>query len=254
MADKQSVTDDFMGELMTSDKDVLEGNNPEDLFPITEEVKAEEAKEEEKPLPFYKDPKVQKYIEKQLEKRLKDFKPTAQETFKKEVSESGDDEIVRALTRLVGNDTDEKRSVLDDLKSALDKRDERASQKAYERLQQVQQEESAKEQAEIDQAEEELEEGREEIESHTGVPLTERQWDAYKQFLVRIEPKGGYEEYPDFVETFEVFKNSFKRSNAQAKNLASRGLERSSSAETKETPFLKTEDKQSLWQKIDKIF
>lgn len=220
----KETEDDFLAGL--GEGEVALEDSSTDLFP---EEKVEE--QEEKPAPFYKDEKVQRYIDKQVQKRIKDFKPSTEQTFRKETSE-GDDKLVSAFTRLVGNDTDEKKAVLADLKSALDERDERASQKAYERLQEMQVENEQKEQEKIEEAIDELEEGRDEIESTIGKSLTERQWDAYKEFLLDIEPKGGYQEYPDFIKTFDKFRRSVSRSNATAKTLASRGMERSTSSTT----------------------
>lgn len=254
----KGAEDDFLAGLDdTKETDALGLSvESEELFPEEKEEKKEGAIEieekTEKPIPFYKDEKIQRYIEKQVDKRIKDFKPSTEQTFRKEVGES-DDKIVSALTRLVGNDTDEKRAVLADLKSALDERDDRASQKAYERLQHMQNEEREQEKQELEEAESELEEGFEEIETSFGVDLTSgtaqanRLQNAYREFLQSIEPKGGYQEYPDFSRTFELFKNSVqKRSNATAKVLASRGMERST-ASTTEKP------KGTSWADVDKM-
>lgn len=245
---KNSTEDDFMAGLDKGEENPLEPL-ADDLFP---EDKTDEVIEEktEKPVPFYKDEKLQRYIDKQVTKRLAETKPTVTETFKQEVS--GDPDLVNAFTTIIGNDTPEKIAALKALERSLASVDERATTKAIERLQQVQQEQSERETREIAEAQSELEEGRSDIEDHLGQELTERQWDAYKDFLRRIEPKGGYDEYPDFVDTFEVFRNSVKRSsNSQAKVLASRGLERSSSASI--TPKLVSDGKTSLWQQVDKI-
>lgn len=222
MEKKQGAEDDFLSGL--GDAEETLGVDSGELFP---EEKVEEVKEEK--IPYHEDKKLQRYIDKEISRRTKDFKPSAEQTFKQETS-VGDDKLVSALTRLVGNDTDEKKAVLADLKSALDERDERASQKAYERLQQIQVETQQEEEREVNEAVDELEEGREEIESAIGKDLTERQWNAYKDFLADIEPKGGYEEYPDFVKIFNYFKKSVSRSNATAKSLASRGMERSTTS------------------------
>lgn len=244
-----SAEDDFMAGLDKGEENPLEPL-ADDLFPEDKTTEVIEEKPE-KPVPFYKDEKVQRYIEKQIEKRLKDVRPTVTETFKQEVS-AGDPDLVNAFTAIIGNDTPEKIAALKALETSLSRVDERATNKAIERLQQVQHEQSERETREIAEAQSELEEGRSDIEDHLGQELTERQWDAYKDFLKRIEPKGGYDEYPDFVETFEVFRNSVKRpSNSQAKVLASRGLERSSSASI--TPKLVSDGKTSLWNQVDKI-
>ena len=75
--DKKVSTVDFLNN--------IDGNT--DVFkeePAVEEV-AEDV-EEDKPLPFHKDPKLQRYIEKQVEKGLKD-RPSAEQQFRREISE-----------------------------------------------------------------------------------------------------------------------------------------------------------------------
>lgn len=240
--DKDKKVDDFLAGL--GEAESLLGTESDELFPEDKGIK--EVEVESKNVPFHKDEKLQRYIEKQVEKRIKDFKPSTEQTFQQETS-VGDDKLVSALTRLVGNDTDEKKAVLADLKSALDERDERASQKAYERLQEIQGEQAQQEEEEFSEAIDELSEGRDEIESSIGKELTDRQWNAYKDFLLDIEPKGGYQEYPDFVKTFDYFRNAVsKRSNATAKSLASRGMERSVSSTT-EKP------KGTSWADVDRM-
>lgn len=241
MEKKQGAEDDFLSGL--GDTEDTLGIESGELFPEDKEPKEEVIEEK---IPFHKNEKLQRYIDKEIGKRTKDFKPSTEQSFRQEINQS-DDKLVLALTRLVGNDTDEKKAVLADLKSALDERDERASQKAYDRLQEMQVESAQEEEREVAEAVDELEEGRGEIESSLGKELTERQWDAYKDFLLDIEPKGGYQEYPDFVKTFDHFRNAVsKRSNATAKTLASRGMERSSSS-TIEKP------KGNSWADVDRM-
>lgn len=263
MEQKNGATDDFLDGLEEKIQDPFEPTNSDDLFPDDkEEVIESEHKEEsvEEKVPFYKlakDEKFQRFFDKKLEreveKRMKDLKPSAQETFTKDVSESGDTDLVSAFTAIIGNDTPEKIAALTALERSLKNVDERATKKAVEHLQQVQEDEATREAKEIEEAESQLEDGFEEIESHYGINLTDPQKEAYKKFLIRIEPKGGYKEYPDFVETFEVFKSSIKRpSNSQAKALASRGMERSSASQVT-TPTLVREGTKSLWQSVEKM-
>lgn len=263
MADKNDSEKDFLADVLgeTHDNDFTSEDTGEDLFAAPKEGEGQVEEEEvyHKPVSYRKDEKLQRYIDKQVARKLKDFKPSSEETFKQDLSASGDDEIVSALTRLVGNDTDEKKSVLNDLKKALDKRDERASQKAYERLIEVQQEAEQEEEQEIEEAEDELEDGFETIEQNFGIDLTSgspranRLQNAYRDFLLSMEPRGGYQEYPDFNRTFELFKNSVKRSNSTAKNLASRGMERSGQVSQTEQSFVKKENNESLWQKLERL-
>ena len=120
-----------------------------------------------------------------------------------------------------------------EFKEALDERDTRATKRAYNELIENQQNAEKIEMQEESEAEDELDEGFEAVEDAFGVDLTSgteranKLQKAYVQFLQRIEPRGGYQEYPDFVETFEVFKKSVtsKPSTNTAKALASRGME-----------------------------
>lgn len=253
MDKNNSAEDDFLGDLANNDNEVdpLATQENEDLFP-EDDTQTEEI-QNNKPIPFAKDEKVQRYIERQIEKRLKTYQPTATETFKEEVS-AGDPELVKAFEGIIGNDTPEKVAALKALENSLAKVDERATAKAIERLQQVQQESEENEAREIEEARDEIEDGFEDIENAYGIELTDRQKQAYKDFLLKVEPRGGYQEYPDFVETFEVFKNYVKAqrpSNSQAKALASRGMERSS---TNDTPSLNNDfGKKPLWDAVDQM-
>ena len=201
------------------------------LFP--EEKEEEEIPE--KPVAFHKDEKVQRYIDRQVEKRLKDFKPSAEQSFKEEVSQ-GEPKFISSLEKIIGNDTPEKLQALKDLKEDWSGMTKQARQGALQEILEAQQEAEQNEQVELEEAVDELDEGRDEIESHFGKPLTEKQWEGYKDFLLDIEPKGGYQEYPDFIKTFDKFKGLNSRSNATAKTLASRSMERSAPASNQEAP------------------
>ena len=144
--------------------------------------------------------------------------------------------FLSSLERVIGNDTPEKIQALKDLKEDWAGMSKQAKQSAMKEILEAQQEAEQYEQAELEEAVDELDEGRDEIESHFGKPLTEKQWDAYKDYLLDIEPKGGYQEYPDFIKTFDYFKKVNSRSNATAKTLASRSMERSAPASNQEAP------------------
>lgn len=260
MEKKKGAEDDFLAGLDdTKDTDNLGLNTGTDeLFPeeTVEKKEVLEDKDEDDNIPFYKlakNPKFLKFVEKQVEKKTKDFKPSAEQTFRQEVS-VGDSDLVSAFTAIIGNDTEDKRNALKALENSLAKVDERATQKAIAQLQKVQEDEKQREANEIEEAESELEEGFEEIETSFGVDITSgspqanRLQNAYREFLQSIEPKGGYQEYPDFSRTFELFKNSVQkqRSNATAKTLASRGMERST-ASNLEKP------KGTSWADVDKM-
>ena len=67
-----SAVQQFLGEVgEKGDKNPFQ-ENPEDPFAKEGEVKVEEEKEE-KPLPFNKDPKIQKFIDKEISKNKIDI-------------------------------------------------------------------------------------------------------------------------------------------------------------------------------------
>lgn len=253
---EEGAVEDFMDGLMGEEKDPFEPNDNEDLFPEEKEAVAVEEEQEQKPVPFHKDEKVQKYLDKQLRKQredlIKELKPASTETFKQEVSAS-DPDLVKAFEGIIGNDTPEKQAALKALERSLANVDERATKKAIDRIQQVQKEQADKEISDLSEAQNEIEDGFDEIEDHYGIDLTDRQKEEYKKFLLKVEPRGGYVEYPDFVETFQVFKDYVKAnrpSNSQAKALASRGMERSSSTSVTAEASSKRDGTKSLWQML----
>lgn len=253
MTKETNAEDDFLGDLGNAvEQDPFTPIENDDLFP-EEEIQKEEVIPN-KPVPFAKDEKIQRYIDRQVEKRMKTQQPTATETFRQELTTS-DPDLVKAFETIIGSDTEEKKAALKALETSLSRVDERATQKAIERIQEVQQEAVEREERELAEAHDQIEEGFEDIENHYGIELNEKQKSAYKEFLLKIEPKGGYQEYPDFIETFEVFRNNVKAnrpSNAQAKALASRGMERSSpNNESSSAP--KRDGTKPLWASVEKM-
>jgi DNA repair exonuclease SbcCD ATPase subunit len=226
--DKETKVDSFLAGL---EEPNVEVGDELALFP--EEKEEEEIPE--KPVAFHKDEKVQRYIDRQVEKRLKDFKPSAEQTFKEEVSQ-GEPKFISSLEKIIGNDTPEKLQAIKDLKEDWDGLSKQARQNALNEILEAQQEQVENEQAELEEAVDELDEMRETIEDYRGKPLTEKQWDAYKEYLLDNEPRGGYQEYPDAIKSFNRFVPSVSRSNATAKTLASRSMERSAPASNQEAP------------------
>lgn len=229
-----SATEDFMDGLTTPQEDPFTPNN-EDPFaqPEVKEETMEVEVKEEKPVAFHKDPKVQRYIEKEISKRLADFKPSVTEQFVHDVNE--ENPLVEAFTNIIGNDTPEKVSALKALKNSLENVKEEAAQEAYAKF--AKENERAKQQ-EIE-AQEELETEFENIEEHFGVdlssnaPAARKNRNEFIDFIKRVAPKnadGEIVEYPDLMQTFEVFKDMKKpapQNNSQTKFLASRSMSRS---------------------------
>ena len=227
--DKEIKVDSFLAGL---EEPNVEVGDELALFP--EEDVAEVAEDAEKRIPYFKDEKVQKFIQKEIKKGLEGYK-SSEQTFKEEVSQ-GEPKFISSLEKIIGNDTPEKIQALKDLKEDWGGMSKLAKQQAMKDILEAQQEAEQNEQVELEEAVDELDEGRDEIESHFGKPLTEKQWEGYKDFLLDIEPKGGYQEYPDFIKTFDKFKSLNSRSNATAKTLASRSMERSAPASNQEAP------------------
>lgn len=205
-------------------------SEPQDIFTEQEpETEPEEEKEEEKPLRFDKDPKVQKYIEKQVAKALKDRTPTVEESFKRE---TGEIKIPESLVNLIGNDTPEKQRALKDFAETL------ASLKGEAR-QEFLSEMKAQENAQVEKdakAREELDNYFDEIEETYSVDLTSNSASAkqmraqFIDYVRKIAPKDEHGEvaaFPDLVASFEEFQEKSKRPATRAKELASRGMTRS---------------------------
>ena len=228
----KSELEKFMGDLGGSgDKDPLQdkGEDPFGHLEEKEEGIADEPKDE-KPLPFNKDPKVQKFIEKEISKRMSEFKP---EPARVETAPA-DDRVTDVLTRLIGNDTPEKLSMVKEFKDILGNLKGEARAEALDELRGMQNAE-----VEADrEAQQELESAFENIEETFSVDITSNNPVARKtrqefvSFVEKIAPKDQYGDivdYPDMVSAFETF-SAMKKATAtpsRAKELAAQGMRRS---------------------------
>lgn len=214
------------------------GSEPKDIF--TEEP-AEAALEgvNDKPLPFHKDPKVQKFIQKEIEKAKKDFKPSEVPMAEKTISSEVED-VIGAFTAIIGNDTPEKVKALDALKRTLNGSDERASAKAIERFNQQIRDQEEQIKAQDEAAVDELNNGFEQIEEDYGVNLYANPTllESFKAYLRKISPKNAQREIREFADIPSAWETFQERNKAQpqsrAKQLAARGLARS--ADTSNVP------------------
>lgn len=248
MENEKSAVDSFLGELK-DDKiiDQFAQEQPLENKEIDDKVNDRE----EKPLPFHKDPKIQKYLEKrerEMEERLKASIPTPQE---RQTEEDSFKDTIDAFTNIIGNDTPEKVSALNALKKSLEGLDQRASEKAIERLEDIRQ-------SEVDEdieAEEELDEAFDNIEDTFDVDITSNNPIAIKTrqefvaYVQKIAPKdrdGDVVEYPDMISAWETFSEHRTKEPNRAKELASRGMTRS--AETTSNP-----QERVTWNKVDEF-
>lgn len=240
---KENSVADFLNNI-DGNKEVFK----EEVKPESEsEDTGEKGEKEEKTLPFFKDPKIQRYIEKQVEKKFGELKPSEESKFRQEVKEKLN--LPPALIKLVGNDTPEKREALKELSEYLDS----LPAKAQEQFQ-------AKMKAEADQvaaqdkaALEELNTGFESIEEDYGVDLTSdsKTRASFLEYLRKISHKnadGEVDQFADIPAAWEDFQERNKpKSAGRAKELASRGLTRSGDT-SNEVP------KGRSWKDVDRFF
>lgn len=235
MTDETKTNEEFLGDLKdNAESDPFAPNNDDPFASIEEkkeEVKPEagetEVKEEER-LPFHKDPKVQKFIDKQVREMLENRSEPVRE---QETQVDYFDGVINSFQAIIGNDTPEKVRALDDLRSSLSSLDERAAQKAIDRLESVRQEEVAVEK----EYENKLTDGFEAIEDETGIdlyaPQNKKLRVKFIEFVEKVAPKenGEISELPDIGETFKAFQSMYKpqTQTPRAKELASKSMERS---------------------------
>ncbi len=244
MDKNQSAVENF---LKGTEQQAVSFEQPsKDSFEIVTEPE-EEVVEKEKPVPFHQDPRVHKFINREIEKRLKDIKipePERQNDTKE------DDDY---YTRLIGNDTPEKVAMIREAKARDERMLEQAEERAFNRLSEREQEEFV---AEKD-AEDELTNAFESIEETYDVDISSNSPQARKtrlefvSFVEKIAPKrdGVIVDYPDMDSAWETF-SEMKKSSTQpsrAKELASRSMSRS--AETTSTANQKRVD----WNAVDEM-
>ncbi len=230
-----------------------ENTESKDIFKEETTQESEEVVEEEseKALPFHKDPKIIRFIEKEVAKRAESFRPSAEQQFRDEVK---DINLPSSFVKLVGNDTPEKVEVLKDLSKYFGTLKGEARQEFLQEMQEQQQQA-----VEADQkAQDELDTYFDEIEEIYSVDLSSNSASAKKMrtdfidYVRKIAPKnedGEVAGFPDLVASFEEFQERSKRTSqpSRAKELASRGLARSSDTST-EVP------KGRSWKDVDRFF
>lgn len=222
---------------------------------FTEPVLSEETEpveEDDKPLPFHKDPKVQRYVEKEIAKALKELPEHSEERkFRQEVQD--EISLPPALVKLVGNDTPEKREALKELSSYL----ESLPQKAQEQLQEKMMEEQRQVAEQDDAALNELNQGFEDIEESFGVDLSsntaavQRTRTAFVEYLRKVSHKnedGEVDQFADIPAAWEEFQErNTKPSSSRARELASRGMTRS-------TDTSNAGPQGKSWKDVDRFF
>ena len=239
---KGSVVDEFLGQVNGEEKTIDETNPFANVtVEQKEEVKVDEP-EAEKPIAYHEDPKLRRYIEKEIAKATANLTPREETKFREDVKEDG---FIKAFETIIGNDTPEKVNALRMLKDEV----EGIRQEARS----VKEELQAEKQADLD-AERELAKGFENIEETFNVDFTQNKKlrSDFVEFIERVAPKDEYGEikdYPDFEQTFKLFQEINKKpQNVRNKELASRGTQRSSDASPTQMPT------DTSWKGVEKFF
>lgn len=229
MTDETKAVEDFLGDLKDSgEADPLKPNTDDPFASIESEQKEElgepEVKEEvEKPLPFHKDPKIQKFIEREIAKRIPEkTEETTQESI---------DRFEEFATKLFGNDTPENIAKSKEFKNILHNISEETYQKSLQYNESKRQEELAVEK----EYENRIADTFEEIEEKYGIDLHAPQNKKLRVKFIdtweKMSPKenGEISELADGVETFGMFQSMYKTQTSapRAKELASKTMERS---------------------------
>jgi hypothetical protein len=239
---KGSVVDEFLNQVNKEGPDVKDENPFANITVEQKEVPKVDEPEEEKPIAYHEDPKLRRYIEKEIAKATANLTPREETKFREDVKEDG---FIKAFETIIGNDTPEKVSALRMLKDEV----EGIRQEARS----VREELQAEKQADIE-AERELAKGFENIEETFNVDFTQNKKlrSDFVEFIEKVAPKDEYGEikdYPDFEETFKLFQEVNKKpQNVRNKELASRGTQRSSDASTVPMPA------DTSWKGVEKFF
>lgn len=215
----------------------------------TTEPKAEEVKDET-PLPFHKDPKVQRFIDRQVAKALESKGTVERESVRE--SKSEDD----YYERLIGNDTPEKIAMIREAKARDERLLTQAEERAWNRLS-----ETKKQELEADtKAEEELDSSLEDIEESYSVDITSNDPIAKKlrvdflKFAEKLAPKdrnGNIIDYPDMHSAFETFQErKVAPVSTRAKDLASRSIGRSSEVSNKPQERVTFDNMDSIFERM----
>ncbi len=242
---KGNSTADFLNSITDSKDDIFKEEA------VREESTADVEEKEEK-LPFHKDPKVQRYVEKEIAKALENLpRPSAEQSFRQEVKD--DTNLPPALVKLVGNDTPEKREALKELAEYMESLPKKAQEQFLER----QQEEMRQVEEQDNAALSELNAGFEEIEETHGIDLSSNTAQAQKtrasfvEYLRKVSHKnedGEVDQFADIPAAWEEFQERSKpQSASRAKELASRGLTRSTDTSTASKGG-------NSWRDVDRYF
>lgn len=209
---------------------------------VVDEPKDEPKEDKEEKIPFGKDPKVLKFIDKKVKEAMAEHKPTEREVFVRETKTDKDEDLLDAFTAVIGNDTPEKVRLLKQYDKTIKLLEEKGK-KGEEALEQLRAYQEAQ-QAES-KAMNQLSEGFETIKENYSVDLNAQKnatvrndFIDFIKVIAHKNDEGDIDEYPDFDGAFKLFQDTRKSSptSNRAKELASRSMQRSGEASAPTTP------------------
>ncbi len=193
--------------------------------------------EKDEKVSFHNNPKLKRYIEKEIAKATANLTPRQAEQVKEKMGEETD--LVAAFTNIIGNDTPEKVNALRMLGQTVEnlKSEARSAKEMIEGERKAAEEAQAQLDAGVDTIENEFD-----VDLSSTDPVARKTRGEFMNFLKRVAPKnsqGEIIEYPDFQATFELFQESRKKvvAPSRAKELAARGMERSGDASKPQGPI-----------------
>ncbi len=218
---------DFLDE-ETPDFEKSEDTLIDDVTKESKETEGTEGTEEGKTeaVPFHKDPKIQKYVDRQIAKAIESIPKT------KEVQKSNEDED-DYYARLIGNDTSEKIAMIKEAKARDESLLKQAEERAWNRLTETQRQEAEEEKKAIEMLDSSLEniEQQYSVDITSNTPVSRKLRTDFLKFAEKLAPKdseGNIVDYPDMSTAFEIFNEKNAKNQDKAKDLASRSMSRSS--------------------------
>ena len=195
-----------------------------------EEAKADE--HEEKAIPFNRDPKVQKFIERQVRKKLEELAPTAQKSESPQKEAGG--EIPDEFLSMFG-DNEDTRKAWKHQEKLFEKFVEKAKAEAVES---IRSEQKAREQ-EVSSYENLIDDELSRIEEAHGIDFTDESRSEFLGLVQQLSPKDGngkIASLADFDGVYEIYRGMEKKNPTldRQKRLASRSGEKSGTAEVVE--------------------
>lgn len=210
----------------------MQGSQPEDTnvegAPSSQGANTEN---EEENLPFNKNPKMKRFIERQVEKRLREMTPAQQQSQQSQVAVPTD---VPAEWIAMYGDNEDTRKAWGFQQKLLNDYGAKIKQETLESIKG----EKTRLESEAKANEDFIDDSIENIEEKFGVTLTTKDRNEFLDLVQRLSPKdanGNIKEYADFHTAYEMFadkKNIPDKTVARQKTLASR----SSSTHSTEAP------------------